>query len=61
MLNRSSKDLYDEFIELKNKKAYQILVKYLYKQIENGNTDITESGVNSMLDDFVTEERLRIP
>lgn len=34
MLNKSSKELKDEFLELKNKKAYMILVKYLYRQIE---------------------------
>ena len=50
MLNKTSKQLQEEFLELKNKKAYQILMKYLYEQIEVGNPDITLNGIQSMLE-----------
>ncbi len=33
MLNKKSSELQEEFHELRTKKAYLILVKYLYKQI----------------------------
>ncbi len=53
MLDLSSQELQQRFLELRNKKAYQILVQYLYRQIESGKSDITEEGIDKMLESFI--------
>lgn len=55
MLDLSSQVLQQRFLELRNKKAYQILVQYLYRQIESGKSDITEEGIDKMLESFIDE------
>lgn len=53
MITKSSQQLHSEFLELKRKGVFKIIVKLLFQKVHEGTFE--ENRINKMLDNFVAE------